>query len=178
MPLLELQGLDDDQVRRGFDALNQWSERQIFERWMPSGVALSGGAALARWRDMAAITLPAAGTPVITTGIGIPKLWVTGAVGLRVLYSGSLGTTNTINIFYNLDPVAVGEVPPTATLGSLTPPGPGTIDKLAVFDIAPTVAVTGAEIVVQLKIFRTSPDAYGGDVYIVGWWPLFYARKQ
>jgi hypothetical protein len=185
MPLLELQGLADSIARRDFDALNRFSEKGFYRPYTSSGITGANGAVLERpslaglMRDLSAWKLPSAGFPLILDSFGIPPEWITGKVGLRIDYTGSAATTNTINFSYNLDPVESGTIPGQATLATLAAPGPGTAGAVVSADVVTLADVGGDALFVGWKIVRSNADAYGAnDVWIVGVTPIWYPSRQ
>lgn len=184
MPLLELQGIGDDQVRRGLDTLNAYLERLAFQPYVPAGIVGTGGAVLERpvlagsSRDISAWKLPAAGTPVLTDSFGLPPFWVEGVVGLRIYYTGDTASTNNIGLRYDLDPIAPGEVPALASTATFTAPGPAAQGQRLSVDVPTLVSITGASDLVGWKLVRENPDAYANDIWVFGVRPLFYPRKQ
>jgi len=185
MPLLEIQGLTDPQARRGFDQLNNYVERLAFQPYRSAGIVGTGGAVLERpllaalSRDISAWKMPSAGSPVISDSEGLPPLWVTGSVGLRIYYTGSASSTANITFRYDLDPVAVGEIPAQATTADFNTPGSSSAGALVMADVPTLVAVDASSVLVGWKIVRLNADAYGAnDVWIVAVRPIFYARRQ
>lgn len=185
MPQLETQGLDNPILRRAFDASNRFAEKGFFQPYLSSGIVGINGAVLERpalaglTRDISAWKLPSASFPGILDSFGLPPEWVTGKVGLRIYYTGSAASTNTINFSYNLDPVAEAEIPAQATIATLAAPGPAVAGSLEYADVV-TLADVGADAhLVGWKIVRSNADAYGAsDVWIFGVRPLFYPTRQ
>lgn len=185
MPALEIQGIPDDQVRRGLESLNGFSEEGFYRPYVSAGIVGASGAALQRppsgaaFLDVSAWLLPSASFPNITDTLGLPPGWVVGSLGLRIFYTGSAGSTNTINFSWLLTHVNGGAAIPASTFtASFTAPGPATAGLALSVDVPTLVSVPASAAFAMWKLRRTNPDAYGAnDVWIIGVRPLFYPRK-
>lgn len=187
MPQQEIQGVEAPEVRRAFDASNQFAEKGFYQPWIPAGqMTPSGGAVLERVviaataRDVDGIRLVAAGLPAATTSLRLPPLWVTGQIALEILYTGTVGSVNTINFLVNTPGVNIGSVvPAAATLQALSPAGPGTAGIVMSITTTALATISADSAYAGVKISRFNADAYGaGEVYILGVRPIWYPGRQ
>lgn len=178
MPQLNLADVAPE-LRSTFDAVNGFAEKAVYQPLAPVPLTPSGGATAVRFRDLSAILLPAAGTPVATTCFQVPPDFVTGSLGMAIDLSGDLGSAVTISLGYGLTAVAVGASLAQNTTGVESITGPATANLLLRYSVATLITVPGSAELVEMKLFRVNPDAYAaGNVYICGVRPLWYPRKQ
>lgn len=187
MPLQEIQSIADPAVRRAFDGANQFVERGFYQPYRDAGIVATGaGCVLARptvaatLRDISGWTMPGANTSNICGSFGLPPLWISGSLGLRIYYIGAAASTANISFAYDLDPVAIGEVPVNATVvAAFNTPGPAVAGALLFVDVPTLVAVDAASVLVGWKVQRNNPDSYGAnDIWIVAVRPLWYPERQ
>lgn len=180
MPLLDLQGVSDQAIRRGLDSLNSFSEEGFYEPFIPAGIwsdatlvrVTIGGTGM----DSSAWLLPATPNTRMVSATPLPPKWVSGLVGLRIFYSGTAASTNNITFNYRLNPAVLG-VAPNFGSSTFTAPGPAAIGARLHVDIPTPVAVDSSATWVDWKVARITPDAYAGDVWIFGVRPLWYPRR-
>lgn len=183
MPLLDLQGVADQAIRRGLDALNRFSEGEVY-RPLLSGIALNEAAVLERptiggtLRDISAWRLPAAASPDLTGIWSLPPEWVSGSVVMEITYSGTINSTNTIRLLTNIKPVKVGEqVPADSSIGFFDVPGPATAGLLLKAQAPQVVTVDASAEFVAWKLENTNTGAYAGEPYIFSVRPLWYPGR-
>lgn len=184
MPMIELQGIEDDQVRRGLDSLNGFAEGLGYRPYFPVELFPINGAVEERVtiggtaRDMSGYRFPVgAALPGLVGSFGVPPGWVTGSVLVELELCGTAASTATFTLNANIDPVADGEVPAQAALGTWTVAGQATAGakfrtKTALVQVAAPATLCG------FKFLRSTPDANAGDLYVLGFRPFFYPRSR
>jgi len=180
MPLLELQGVADDQIRRGLGAVNRFAERGFYEPYSPVPMVPSGSAVWERptiggfLLDISAVRFPDTAAR-LAGSFAPPAEWVAGSVSLSFLLSGTTSSTATITLAAALTPKALGEVL-GATVGTNgTAAGPATAGALLEFT-SHLVEVTARHALVEWKLAQVA-QSYAGQVVIFGARPRWYPRR-
>lgn len=186
MPLIPIQKLDEHGLRLAFSAVNSAMELGFHQPFRDAGIVGTGvGCVLARptiaatLRDITGWTMTAADPANICSSFALPPKWISGSLGLRIYYIGATASTANISFGYDLDPVAIGEVPVnTLVVAAFNTPGPSVAGALLYVDVPTLVVVDAASAMVGWKVQRNSPDSYAGDIWIVGVRPLWYPSRQ
>lgn len=185
--LLPIQKLDEHGLRLAFESINRCLEKLIYVPYEAAPWGVSGGAILERpiidglLRDCSCATFPAAGVCGVAGTWGIPPLWVSGQVGMAIVYTGSFGSTATIDFGWQIAGVELGTGIPKDNATTFTAPGPATSGFLLKTSIPTMSPVDASHEIVTWKLRRAAGDAYGaagGDVHVLGVYPLWYASRQ